>query len=471
MTDSYKITHCDMLYDTKYVYEYFTARKCMSNNLLDVTKKDQIVFVGLQYLIKKLENFRITNEFIEEFVDYVKLHFDFVPIKLIEKWLYIKDKFNGKLPLKIEALTEGTVITSNTIVMTISNTDPECAFLPSYFESYLLHVWYPSTIATNGLKIKKLLYKYLNESADTTDSIDFMLHDFGYRGVSSDESAMIGGCAHLMNFKGTDTIVALDFAKKYYDSNMAGYSVCATEHSIMTQYGQLGEFNVIKNLLNDFNDKLLSIVIDSYDPYNVVEELGQKFRDQINNRKHKLILRPDSGNPIEVIGNILQILSKYFEPIINSKGYKYFNKIGILWGDGISSNTIQEICDYLIVNKWDVSIFVFGMGGGLLQKVNRDNYSWACKTSYILRSNGGIEVFKNPITSNNKKSHGGIWSVVKHSDNSLSNYKIDPLLYSFDSINKSYSDELKLVYFNGKSYNSTNLNNIKNIIQNHLMSN
>lgn len=225
------------------------------------------------------------------------------------------------------------------------------------------------------------------------------------------------GSAHLINFLGTDTVPAMPFAVQYYDASFTGlgYSVAATEHSIMTSLGAEGEYEIVQNLLDAYPTGILSVVGDSYDIYKMAETLGTKFKDQIVARDGVFVLRPDSGDPEEVMLKLLNILWKNFGGTVNKKGYRVVNpKIRLLWGDGIDRRGIAGILGNMSVNGWSIeNIACFGMGGGLLQKVNRDTQRNAFKCSAQLRTGGvWVDIMKNPIDKT-KASKKGRLKLIK----------------------------------------------------------
>ena len=444
-TDSYKLTHHKM-YDSnlKYIFSYLEARKG--------AKYDKTVFFGLEFLLRKLEGTVITKKHIKEAEEIVNKHMNQTINKNVfnkEMWDYIVDNLDGRLPLEIYAVPEGSVIPVDNVLLTIKNTDSKCACLTNYIESYLMHIWYPCTVATVSKNCKNILTKYLEQTSDNMNCLDYMLHDFGYRGVSSDESAEIGALSHLVNFKGTDTLLALVLGREYYNCDMAGFSVNATEHSIMTSMGKTNEYLVIDRLIENYPNGILSMVLDSYDIYKAVDYLGTVVKDKILNRDGKIVVRPDSGDPVKISIDILNKLGNYFGTTLNNKGYKILNsKVGLIYGDGIVVETIELICNKMIENNWCVSNIVFGMGGGLLQKCNRDTQRFAFKSSSMMIGNEWCDIYKDPITTHSnetKKSKTGHLALIKEQINH--NYKtisIDPNLYS------NYIDnELKLVFKNG----------------------
>ena len=258
LTDSYKVTH-HYFYPkgTEKIYSYLESRVGAEFN--------KTIFYGLQYIIKKyLEGSVVTQEKIDEADRLVSAHIG-ENIFNKEGWEYILDKHGGKLPIEIKAVAEGTPVDVNNVLMTVENTDKKSYWLPNYLESLLLQVWYPSTVATLSAEVRKLANFYLDVTGSVKDNLDFMLHDFGYRGATSTESSMLCGSAHLLSFSGTDTIPALTIPENYYnDSNLYGFSVQATEHSVMTSLGPEGEIDQILNVIENAKDGILSMVIDSY---------------------------------------------------------------------------------------------------------------------------------------------------------------------------------------------------------------
>lgn len=420
-TDSYKLNHWNQYpKDTEVVYSYFESR---SGGMFP-----KLVFFGLSYYIDQLTK-PITMTDVEEAKAIADAHLG--PNKFnYEGWRYIALELNGKLPLLIKAVAEGSVLPSSTVLMTVENTDPKCFWLTNYLETFLSHTWYPSTVATLSYNVKQLMKAYKDATSDEGSGVDFMLHDFGCRGVSSMESAAIGGLAHLVSFKGTDTIPALLLAKNLYDEQMAGFSVSATEHSIMTARGVDGERQVLTQLLDEYPTGILSVVSDSYNIYNFVEQLvGIEFKDRILARDGVFVIRPDSTNerhrlPEDQIIHILNVLYALLPGSkTNTKGYKIINpKVKVLWGDGLDFQAIQSILLALKYHRYSLdNIATFGMGGGLLQKVNRDTMRFAFKCSAMKRLDGWHDVIKNPIGSNKKSKTGRFFdeSLIKVFENGV----------------------------------------------------
>jgi len=237
-----------------------------------------------------------------------------------------------------------------------------------------------------------------------------MLHDFGFRGATCIEAAAIGGAAHLLNFKGTDTIAGMELLMDYYHAKeIPGYSVPATEHSVMTAMGCHGEEEIVGRLLETYPTGILSIVADSYNIYNFCENIiGGTFRSQIIQRDGIVVVRPDSGDPVQVMLSCMDILWRKFGGRRNAKGYREIQpKVKLLWGDGLDLDTIEKLCRAITGTGWSMSnVATFGMGGGLLQKVNRDTQRSAFKCSAQLRNGEWVDIFKDPLDASKKSKRG-----------------------------------------------------------------
>lgn len=247
-----------------------------------------------------------------------------------------------------------------------------------------------------------------------------MLHDFGYRGATTDEAAAIGGLGHLVNFLGTDTLPAILLAVNEYGAKLdeVGFSVVATEHSVMTALGAAGERAQVQRLLDHNPTGIVSCVGDSYNIYKFAEQLAGHFKPQIMARDGKFVLRPDSitpqdPTPEEVVLSLLDILGRGFGYTINSKGFKVLDPhVGLLWGDGIDPEGIEKILAYMRLNDWSAENIVFGMGGGLLQKVNRDTLRWALKAAAIWRNGCWTPVQKDPLDQTKKSKAGRLKNIL-----------------------------------------------------------
>jgi len=343
--------------------------------------------------------------------DILSLHLPTVPFNEAG-WRHILTEHGGKLPIKIKAIPEGTTIPTKNILFSVENTDPKCFWLIGYLETILVQCWYPCTVASLSRHFKKNIKNALDQSAESDSGLDFQFHDFGFRGVSSVESAGIGACANLVNFKGTDTMAGLLVARNYYDCEIAGFSVPASEHSTTTVWRKDGEKNAFENMLNQFESGIVSVVSDSYDIFKACSEIwGKQLKAQVISRGEKgnvLVVRPDSGDPATVVLQLLEIFGEKFGFSKNKKGYKVLPPyIRILQGDGINLESSKEILDKIMAENWSAENIVLGCGGGLLQKLNRDTLKFAFKCSFAVIDNESIEVYKDPITDQVKKSKKG----------------------------------------------------------------
>lgn len=371
------------------------------------------VFFGLQAFIKEYLTKPVTREDIDEAEAIITAHGE--PFNR-EGWEYIVNKYEGRLPVVIKAVPEGTIVPIKNVLLTIENTDPRCYWLTSFLETALLRaVWYPTTVATNSYESKKIIREYLEKTGDVA-GIDFKLHDFGFRGVSSYESAGLGGAAHLVNFMGTDTIAALLYARKYYGADVAGFSIPAMEHSTVTSWGRENEVEAYRNMLNQYAKPgaILAAVSDSYDIYNACKLWGTELKQQILDSGATLVVRPDSGDPATVVRECLRILDEYFGSVVNDKGYKVLNAVRVIQGDGINQNSIRAILEAAKVAGYSADNIAFGQGGALLQQIDRDTMKFAMKCSAAKINGKWVAVFKDPVTDPGKQSKRGRVTLYKN---------------------------------------------------------
>lgn len=407
-TDSYKLSHYRQYPpQTDAVYSYFESRG---------GKYPSTLFFGLQYFLKNyLEGTRVTMDSIAEAEEIAEAHFGSPYLFNRPGWEHIVNHHDGRLPVSIKAVPEGTLVNNRNVLMTVENTGgAPTRWLTNYLETLLVQVWYPCTVATVSHAIRKVILEHLEATGDPS-LIDFMLHDFGFRGVSSTESAGIGGLAHLVNFKGTDTIEALMIGRRFYGERMAGFSIPAAEHSTITSWGREGEYDAYRNMLRQYPTGPLAIVVDSYDPFHACDVLfGQMLHREIMHRDGKLVVRPDSGDPVRVIGRILAILGEKFGYLVNDKGFRVLHpKVRIIQGDGVDIDSISAILTSMKAAGWSADNICFGMGGALLQKLNRDTQRFAFKCSAIQINGEWHDVYKDPITDPGKTSKRGRLRLIK----------------------------------------------------------
>jgi len=309
-------------------------------------------------------------------------------------------------------------VPTHSVLMTVESTDPEFFWLVSWLETKFVRLWYPITVATQSWYIKRTILQYLNETSDDpAGEIGFKLHDFGARGVSSTESAGIGGMAHLVNFLGSDTIEGVRFANHYYAAEMAAFSIPASEHSTITMWGRERELDAYRNMVKQFAKPgaLFACVSDSYDLWNVLENVwGGELRPQIEASGATLVVRPDSGEPASVVLQTLQTLERKVGAPRNGRGYKQLPKwLRVIQGDGIDHGSIAEILATLKAHEYSASNIGFGMGGALLQKIDRDTQKFAFKCSEATVDGRPVRVFKDPVTDRGKRSKAGRLCLVE----------------------------------------------------------
>lgn len=446
LADAYKYAHHKLYYPgTSYIYSYLESRGGMFS---------ETVFFGLQYFLKEyLKGQAFTQQDLNEADGFLKQVFGRDDVFDKTKFQYILDKYDGHLPVKIKAVKEGAVVPTCNVLMTIENTDPECYWLTNFLETLLMQVWYPSTVATLSFQVKEVIKRYFDETATegTEAGIDFVLNDFGFRGVSSVESAKLGGAAHLLNFRGSDNLAGSGMAISHYNAKQVyGLSIPATEHSICTLLGRDGELEVFKHVLSTLPTGTIACVSDSYNIFRACEEYwGGELKELILNREGTLVIRPDSGDPVKTLLTIFDILFEQFGYTINAKGYKVLPKqVRVIQGDGVNYDAINEIYAALKASGISAENLVLGMGGALLQKVDRDTQKFALKCSSAVIDGKMVDVEKHPVEMDSegnihesfKRSKAGKLKLVKTGDvYQTENAELHPEL----------ADELQTVFENG----------------------
>jgi nicotinamide phosphoribosyltransferase len=431
--DSYKASHW-LQYPprTTGLYSYLESRG---------GKYSETVFFGLQYILRQYLTQRIEPWMVDEAQTFFASHG--VPFNEAG-WRYIVQDLDGLLPIRIQAVPEGSIVSVQNVLMTIESTDPQTFWLVSWLETLLLRVWYPTTVATQSWKLKQHIYAALEKTSDDPAAeIGFKLHDFGARGVSSCESSGIGGMAHLVNFCGSDTVQGVRYANRYYSHPMAAFSIPAAEHSTITAWQREGEEQAYKNMLDQFAKpgKIVAVVSDSYDLWNAVDHLwGDRLRQAVIDSGATVVIRPDSGNPLEVVSKVLQRLEVHFGSTINSKGYKVLNHVRVIQGDGVNEGSIVEILQGIESLGFSATNLAFGMGGALLQKLDRDTQQFAIKCSEATIDGKAIAVYKDPITDVGKKSKPGRLKLIK----TETGYKTVS-----ETLEPSQPNQLEVVYENG----------------------
>jgi nicotinamide phosphoribosyltransferase len=366
---------------------------------------------GLQKFLNDFLAKPITIEEVQEASKFAEQHG--VPFN-DEGFTYIVNELEGKWPLFICAIPEGTVVPVGTPIAAVMNTDPKCFWLTSYIETAMLRaIWYPSTVATLSKSCKDIIGKYLEETG-TPELLPFKLHDFGARGASSSETASIGGMAHLVNFDGTDTMEGILCAMKHYDANMCGFSIPASEHSTITSWGRDLEKDSYQNMIEQFGkpESIYACVSDSYNIWQAIR-MWKELEPLILEKGGTLVIRPDSGDPVNTPVTVVEECLEKFGYTKNDKGYKLLpSHIRVIQGDRIGPREVRDILSLLKYKNISADNIGFGMGGGLLQKVDRDTLGFAMKCSAIVDSDGNVTgVSKSPIGDSTKNSLSGFIEV------------------------------------------------------------
>jgi nicotinamide phosphoribosyltransferase len=456
MADSYKYTQPPQYPDNIIgMYDYAEAR---SDRVYP-----KVVFNGLQYLLKEYFTTPITKEEVLEAAEYAEAHGVYFELA---GWIYIVEELGGMLPVKIKAIPEGTLVNTKVPLFTMESTDKKVPWVVSWLETTLLKVWYPSNIATRSYDIKQMLLEYAELTQDTPDVI-MSFCNFGDRGSPSPESASWGGMAHLTQFLGTDNFHSLKFCKDYYNApiNTIGFSISASEHSSTTSWGRLFEFDMMyKHIMFNKGKYIMAQVMDSYDYFKAVDTVtgSTRFRALIDSPDFPIfVMRPDSGDPYDVINRTLDIMEMNDVPYtINHKGFKVFKKYRIIWGDGINKVTIKIILELLVSRGYSSENIAFGSGGWLMQQHDRDTMGWAIKCSEITLEDGTKRgVAKDPITAPNKKSKEG--QVTTYFNRATDEFFADLV----GNASMGCPEALELVYLNGKMIKEYTLDEVRKNIK------
>lgn len=499
-TDAYKNFHRLQYHPlTTMVYSNLTARGSRYKNI------NKTVFFGLQYFLKEFlinqwnESFfkRPKDEVISEYKRMVEncLGKDLMTYEYLERLHDLQ-----YLPLEIRALPEGTLIDLRIPMLTIHNTKPEFFWLTNYLETILsCTIWQPVTCATVAYQFRKILDRYAKETSSNPDFAKWQSHAFFYRGMGSDESAALTGLGHLLSSVGSDNVNVLPLAEEYYGANcekeLVFGSVVANEHSctssnILYNYSQLdkniphedrmeeAEYQYLKRLLTEVHPKgILSYVADTYSYWRLVTKILPRLKNEIMNRDGKLVIRPDSSptTPADIIcGNSsanteyerkgsIQFLWEIFGGMTNSKKYKELDPhIGLIYGDSITLDGLEEICERLKNKDFASTNVVFGVGSFLMQYCTRDNLGIAIKSTYVEIDGKPLNIFKDPQTDSGvKRSAKGLLSVWQNTDNIKDGFRLVEES-TWDMVQRS---ELKTVFKDGKLYNEQTLSQIRARLQ------
>lgn len=455
------------------------------------TKK--AIFFGLQYYIKKrlVKDwnklfFNVKWEKIEKELKRFHKHFSGVDF-ICDHWKNLHDL--GYLPLAIMALPEGSHVPMRVPFFVIYNTHPSFGWLVNFLETDIsIGTWDFCVNATIAKQYRELLDKYALETTGSTDFVQWQAHDFSMRGRPSFDT-VLNQAGHLLSFTGTDTIPAVLFLEKYYNANMEneliGGSVPATEHSVMMCAGMEDEISTFEKLLDDFPTGILSVVSDTWDLWKVCTEYLPALKDKILARNGKLVIRPDSGDPVDIIcgtnsyysalntgqvktvtedtpqaKGVIELLWDVFGGTVNEQGYKVLDShIGAIYGDSITLERAKQICERLKAKGFASTNIVLGVGSFTYNYNTRDSLGIAIKATYCevqkLSGVSGREIFKDPITDDGtKKSAKGLLAVFKDENGEL--YLKDQATWS-----EVHNCEFNIVFDDGKLYSEQSLSEIR----------
>jgi len=442
-TDSYKLSHfLGYNPDITNVYSYAESRG---------GKYPATVFTGMQRYAKMLADVRVTRADVAEAREFAREHG--VPFNE-EDWLNIVFKHRGRIPVRIKAAPEGLLVPTRNVLATVENTDPTMPWLTSYIETSLLRaIWYPITVATRVHYMKQRIKPYYDATSDVGD-MGFSVLDFSARGCASKESAEVGGMAHLLSFVGSDNLPAIMAARSVYDEHMAAYSVAATEHSVTTSWGRGGEDTSVEYLIENMmpENGILSMVGDTWNIYEFIRKVA-RHQNKIANKGGTVVIRPDSGDMLQVLPQVYDLMNELFAREKNAKGYNVFKNAKVLQGDGINEVTVEEPFRLAMALGISADSIMTGSGGGLMQSnIDRDTCKFAFKASNVtMRDGTEVPVAKDPITDPGKRSKQGRLFLTR-----------DGNMYgTSDDLTVHETDLLRTVYENGKLSNMESLATIR----------
>ena len=436
LTDGYKVDHRRQYpSNTTLVYSNWTPRKSRIEGI------ENVVFFGLQYFIKKyiIEEFD-TNFFSKPKEEVLNRYSRRINNYLGDNSVGIKHIAAlhdlGYIPMVFKALHEGVSVPIRVPMFTMYNTLPEFFWLTNYFETILsTTVWLPCNSATIAKQYRRILDNYANETSSIPEFVDWQGHDFSMRGMAGLEAALISASGHLLSFSGTDTIPAVDFLEQYYnadsDTELIGGSVAATEHSVMSMGTNSGEEETFKRLITEVYPKgIVSVVSDTWDLWKVLTEYIPNLKQEILDRDGKLVVRPDSGDPVKIIcgdsdsteinvnKGVVELLWDTFGGTVNEKGYKELDShVGAIYGDSITLERARQICEGLKSKGFASTNVVLGVGSFTYQYNTRDTFGFAMKATYGEVNGEGRDIYKDPITDDGtKKSARGLIKIVKENN-------------------------------------------------------
>jgi nicotinamide phosphoribosyltransferase len=453
ISDSYKYTHASQYpVGTTSMQSYVSPRA--DNSGLGI---DEVIFFGPQRFVKEVLMNPIDKHDVDEAEEITQANG--IPFERAA-FDRIVDIHGGFYPVRIRAIKEGSQVKIGNALLTAESTDPQIPWVESFLETSLLSAsWYGTSVATISNHCRKIVFKYLRETSDNPlDNIPYSVLDFGMRAAHSETSAAIAGAAHLISFKGTDTISALPFLKKYYNADLAnlGHSAVASEHSTTTSWGRRGELGFWRHMIKTFGGvaPVISLVADSYDVDHAVSHIfGVELKKEIENCGSLVVIRLDSGDSVKGAIAALGYLEQTFGVTLNSRGFKVLKHVKILQADGVNPKSIEAILVAAKILGFSAENIAFGMGGQLHTAVNRDTFSFAMKCSAIEIDGIWADVYKDPI-SGGKTSKRGRLALID-TDEGITTVREDALM--------GRENLLEVVYEDGTLVRDQNFNDVRRL--------
>jgi nicotinamide phosphoribosyltransferase len=496
LTDGYKTGHHQQYpCGTTLVYSNFTPR----SNKYAPKGCDKVVSFGQQMVMQQIHDAfqqeffskpkdEVCGEMKRELSLYLGTDYDVSHFEALHDL--------GYLPIHVKAIEEGTLVPIKVPVLTIYNTHPDFYWITNYLETIISNLlWKPMTSATIAHEYRKVLTKWQEKTdAEKGWFIDWQGHDFSMRGMDSVDAVISSGMGHLTSFSGTDSLPAIYGARKYYGATeFVGGSVNATEHSVMCAGGKEDEVDTFRRLLDTYPTGILSVVSDTWDLWKVCTEHVVTLKEEILARDGKLVIRPDSGDPVDILcgfpkneegllynseenikngasyylapmntpeeKGVIELLWDVFGGTINEQGYKVLDPhIGAIYGDSITIDRANEICERLEAKGFASTNVVLGIGSFTYQYNTRDTFGFAMKATYVEVEGEGREIFKDPITDDGtKKSATGLLSVASNSEGL---YLVDKCSWPGENVGL-----LQTIYKDGEFFNLTTLTEIRNLLK------
>lgn len=479
LTDGYKTGHHQQYpLGTEEVYSNWTPR----SNTYAPKGCDKVLSFGQQYVIQWLHDYfqdhffskpklEVCQEIKEELSLYLGTDYDVTHFEQLHDLQY--------LPIRVKSLPEGVEVPIRIPMVTVVNTHKNFYWVTNFLETILsTMLWQPMTSASIALQYKRIFKHWaLLTDKENVSFIDFQGHDFSMRGMGGLQSAVSSGIGHASVFLGSDTLPVIHSLRKYY--NAQGFvvgSVNATEHSVMCAGTKDDEIETFRILMKTYPTGILSVVSDTWDLWKVLTEYLPTLKEEILTRDGKLVIRPDSGDPVDIIcgvskelggespqdKGVIELLWDVFGGSINTQGFKVLDPhIGAIYGDSITIERAEDICKRLHSKGFASTSVVLGIGSFTYQFKTRDTFGFAMKATSVVVHGKRREIFKDPITDNGiKKSAKGLLQVIKQGGS----YELRDEVTE----EEEKEGELKVIYENGEFYNSTTLEEIRQKVNNSL---